>query len=155
MKKGRKKSKINIFAMFVISLILFITFFIIYFLQANIFPSIPIAGIVPNLFVIYILFIGLFGNSFLAILFGIFCGLWIDIMYANSIGISSASFTIIGFIASWFDSLWSKDEKISIIIMVIEAVKASTLAANLDISLFLDQLSLYIDQTIDFVNDMK
>lgn len=39
--------------------------------------------------------------------------------------------------------------------MVIESIKASVLAANLDISLFLDQLSVYIDQTIDFVNDMK
>ena len=39
--------------------------------------------------------------------------------------------------------------------MVIEAVKASTLAAGLDLNVFLDQLSLYIDQTIDFVNDMK
>lgn len=39
--------------------------------------------------------------------------------------------------------------------MVIEAVKASTLAANLDISLFLDQLSDYIDGTIKFVNEMK
>lgn len=39
--------------------------------------------------------------------------------------------------------------------MVIESIKASTLAANLDLSMFLDQLNLYIDQTIDFVNDMK
>lgn len=28
-------------------------------------------------------------------------------------------FCLIGFIATWFDTLWSKDEKISIIIMVI------------------------------------
>ena len=39
--------------------------------------------------------------------------------------------------------------------MVIESIKASALAANLDLSMFLDQLSLYIDQTIDFVNNMK
>lgn len=39
--------------------------------------------------------------------------------------------------------------------MVIESIKASALAANLDLSMFLDQLSLYIDQTIDFVNSMK
>lgn len=119
MKKGKRKSKINILSMFVISLILLILFFIIYFLQANIFPHITIAGVVPNLFVMFILFIGLYGNSFLAIMFGIFCGLWIDIIYGNCLGITSASLTIVGFIASWFDSLWSKDEKISIIIMVI------------------------------------
>ena len=119
MKKGKRKSKINIFSMLIISLILFITFFIIYFLQSSIFPNFTIAGIVPNLFVMFILFIGLYGNSFLAIMFGIFSGLWIDIIYGNCLGITSASLTIVGFIASWFDSLWSKDEKISIIIMVI------------------------------------
>lgn len=119
MKKGRRKSRINIFAMFIISLILLITFLIIYFLQANIFPSITIAGVVPNLFIIFILFIGLYGNSFLAIMFGVLCGLWIDSIYGNCLGITSACLTIVGFIASWFDSLWSKDEKISIIIMVI------------------------------------
>lgn len=119
MKKGKRKSRINIFAMFIISLILLVTFFVIYILQANIFPSITIAGVVPNLFVMFILFIGLYGNSFLAIIFGIFCGLWIDTIYGNCLGITSASLTIVGFIASWFDTLWSKDEKISIIIMVI------------------------------------
>lgn len=118
MKKGRRKNKINIFALFIISIILFITFFIIYFLQSIIFPQLTIAGVVPNLFVIFILFIGLYGNSALAIVFGIFCGMWIDLIYGNVLGITSASLLVVGFIASWFDSLWSKDEKISIIIMV-------------------------------------
>ena len=39
--------------------------------------------------------------------------------------------------------------------IVINAVKAGALAADLDISAFLTQLDLYIDQTIDFVNKMK
>lgn len=39
--------------------------------------------------------------------------------------------------------------------MVINAVKAGAEAAGLDISAFLTQLDLYIDQTIDFVNKMK
>lgn len=39
--------------------------------------------------------------------------------------------------------------------MVINAVKAAAEAAGLDISAFLTQLDLYIDQTIDFVNKMK
>ena len=39
--------------------------------------------------------------------------------------------------------------------MVIESVKASCKAAGLDIDLFIDQLSDYIDQTISFVNDMS
>ena len=39
--------------------------------------------------------------------------------------------------------------------MVIESVKASCKAAGLDVGLFIDQLSDYIDQTISFVNDMS
>ena len=39
--------------------------------------------------------------------------------------------------------------------MVIDIVKASTLAAGIDITDFLDQLSLYIDQTIAFFNKMQ
>ena len=39
--------------------------------------------------------------------------------------------------------------------MAIDIVKASALAAGIDATLFLDQLSTYIDQTIDFFNKMK
>ena len=39
--------------------------------------------------------------------------------------------------------------------MVIESVKASCKVAGLDIDLFIDQLSDYIDQTISFVNAMS
>ena len=68
--KNNRKTKVNIPALLVISFILLLIFAILYFLQTNIFPFIPIHGIVPNLFVIFILVIGLFGNNFLAILFG-------------------------------------------------------------------------------------
>ena len=37
--------------------------------------------------------------------------------------------------------------------MVIDTVKASCKAAGLDVDLFIDQLSDYIDQTISFVNE--
>lgn len=38
--------------------------------------------------------------------------------------------------------------------MVVDSVKASCAAAGIDVSLFIDQLSNYIDQTIAFVNGM-
>ena len=115
------RQRISIKSTLLVTLILFIVFIIIYFLQANIFSELTIAGIKPNLFVIFILVIGLFGNNFLAILFGIICGMWIDSLYSEVLGVSSAMLCLIGFIATWFDSLWSKDEKISIVIMVIIA----------------------------------
>jgi hypothetical protein len=39
--------------------------------------------------------------------------------------------------------------------LVIDTVKAGAEASGLDITAFLTQLDLYIDQTIDFVNKMK
>jgi hypothetical protein len=39
--------------------------------------------------------------------------------------------------------------------MVIDSVKASCKSAGIDIDLFIDQLSDYIDSTIKFVNNMK
>jgi hypothetical protein len=39
--------------------------------------------------------------------------------------------------------------------MVIDTVKAAAAAAGFDVTALLDQLSTYIDQTIDFFNDMK
>lgn len=117
--RNKKRAKVNIPAMILISIILFIVFLILYFFQANIFPMITIAGVVPNLFVIFILVIGLYGNNFLAMMYGIICGFWLDSLYGEVIGITPAMLCLIGFIATWFDTLWSKDEKISIIIMVI------------------------------------
>lgn len=116
-----RKQKVSVGSNFLVLIILIIVFFAIYFLQATVFSEFTIAGVKPNLFVIFILIIGLFGNNFLAIILGIICGIWLDSIYSEVIGISAAMFCLIGFIATWFDSLWSKDEKISIIIMVIIA----------------------------------
>ena len=117
--KNRRKEKVNIPALLIISVILLLVFGIIYFFQTNFFPEFTIAGSMSNLFVIFVLVIGLYGNNFLSLLFGIICGIWIDSLYGEVIGITSAMFCLIGFIATWFDTLWSKDEKISIIMMVL------------------------------------
>lgn len=39
--------------------------------------------------------------------------------------------------------------------MVIDSVKAGCKAAGIDMDMFIDQLSAYIDDTIKFVNEMK
>ena len=46
-------------------------YLVVFFLQANVFQNFTIAGIMPNLFVLYILFIGLFANVTTSVL-------WID-----------------------------------------------------------------------------
>jgi len=103
---------------FVIITGLIITFFIIYFLQANIFPNFTIGGVMPNLFVVFILFIGLFANQFLGISFGVFCGLILDFLYGQSIGITAVMLCVVGYLGSYFDKNFSKENKFTIILMV-------------------------------------
>lgn len=52
-------------------MLLLITFIIIYFLQINFFSSFTIAGVMPNLFVIFVLFIGLYSGAKYGTAFGI------------------------------------------------------------------------------------
>ena len=106
---------------FSIIVILILVFFLIYFLQVNIFGTFTIAGIKPNLFVIYILFIGLFANHVTGISFGVICGLVIDLLYSKTIGISAIMLCAIGYLGAYFDKNFSKENKLTIIFMVIGA----------------------------------
>ncbi len=98
-------------------LLLILTFFIVFYLQANFFQMFTIAGIMPNLFVIFILVIGLSSNATVGILFGTISGLMIDFVYGKTIGITAVMLCIIGYLGAYFDRNFSKENKITIIIM--------------------------------------
>lgn len=122
---------------------LLLVFFLIYFLQLNIFSSFTIAGVAPNLFVIYILFIGLFANQVLGISFGIIVGLFLDLLYGKTIGVSAVMFCIIGYLGSYFDKNFSKENKLTIIFMV----AGSTLVFELG-TYFLNSIILDFDREL-------
>ena len=105
-----KKTLINVF--------LIITAIIIYYLQSNFFMWFNIAGVKPNLFVVLALFIGLFANRTMGIAYGVGIGALIDILIGKTIGIYSISLGIVGFLAAVFDKNFSKDSRITIILMV-------------------------------------
>ena len=98
--------------------ILIISFLIIYFLQANIFTLFTIAGVQPNLFVIFVLFIGLFAGKKIGVILGIFFGLFLDIIIGRQISISCVMFGIIGIIGEYFDKNFSKESRITIMFMI-------------------------------------
>ena len=102
----------------IIALII-LSFFIIYFLQANFFTWFNIFGIMPNLFVILILFVGLFAGKKLGLILGLIFGILIDLLIGKAIGISGILLGIIGLIAEYCDKNFSKDTKLTIILMVI------------------------------------
>ena len=102
-------------------IILILIFFLIYFMQANIFNLYTIAGIKPNLFIIFILFIGLYTNQSLGIGFGVVCGLMIDFIYGRIIGTTAIMLCVIGYLGAYFDKNFSKENKITILLMVLGA----------------------------------
>ena len=117
---------------------LIIVFFLIYFLQANVFSTFTIAGIKPNLFVIYILFVGLFANQILGISFGVVIGLILDLLYGKTIGTSAVMFCVIGYLGSYFDKNFSKENKLTIIFMVAGATLVYELGTYFLNSIFLE-----------------
>ena len=59
--------------------LIIITFIIIYLLQSIFFSEFTIAGIMPNIFIILMLYIGLYMGRTAGIIYGIVFGIFIDI----------------------------------------------------------------------------
>lgn len=108
-----KKLTINIF--------LILTAFILYFLQANFFNWFTIAKVMPNLFVIFVLFIGLFSNRITGVIYGVVIGGILDLVIGTQIGINAVGLGVIGFLAATFDKNFSKDSRATIMFMVLGA----------------------------------
>ncbi len=96
-----------------------IVFFLLYFLQSNFFSWFTIAGIKPNLFVIFILFIGLFATKKMGLIFGFLFGIFLDIVIGKNVGISGIVLGIIGYLGECLDRNFSKESRITIMLMVI------------------------------------
>lgn len=73
----------------------------------------------PNLFVIFILFIGLFYHKIAGVTYGIACGILLDLFIGRKVGISAIMLGIVGLIGGLFDKNFSKESRITIMIMVI------------------------------------
>lgn len=102
-------------------IVLIISFFIIYFLQSNFFTWFTIARIQPNLFVMFVLFIGLFAGKKIGLVLGIIFGFYIDVVIGRQIGISGIMLGLIGLAGEYLDKNFSKESRITIIIMIIGA----------------------------------
>lgn len=97
---------------------LIVTIIIVYYLQSNFFSWFNIAGVMPNLFVILVLFVGLFANRTMGTAYGVGAGLILDFLLGERVGIYAASLAIIGFLAGVFDKNFSKDSRMTIMFMV-------------------------------------
>ena len=96
---------------------LIITFIIIYLLQTVFFSHFTIAGIMPNIFVILMLFIGLYMGRTMGIIYGISFGIFIDIWIGKNMGFTSIALAIFGLLSGVLDKTLSKDSRITVLLM--------------------------------------
>ena len=92
-------------------------FFIIYFLQSNFFTWFNIAGVMPNLFVLLIMLVGLFIKKKAAFVFGILYGLLIDFFIGSKVGLNAIALAIVGLTAEMLDKNFSKDNRITVMFL--------------------------------------
>lgn len=122
--------------------LLIIGFLVIYFLQANFFNWFTIASVKPNLFIIYILFISLYAGIKTGIPFGILGGLFLDIIIGKNIGTTAIMLGLIGIIGGYFEKNFSKESRLTIMLMVI----GSTCIYEIGTYLFqIIELSIHIE----------
>lgn len=111
-KREKLKKQISIICIILV-------FFLIYFLQSNFFTWFNINGIMPNLYVIFVLFIGLFAQRKLGLTFGLIFGLYLDIVLGKNVGISALGLGIVGLLGEILSKNFSKDSRFILILMVI------------------------------------
>ena len=102
----------------IINMVLILVTFIIYFLQLNFFSWFTIDGVKPNLFIILVLFIGLFTSKNLGAIYGMVIGIILDLLTAQKIGFNALILGDVGLLAEIFDKNFSKDNKMTIIVIV-------------------------------------
>lgn len=138
----------------VINVFLILTSLIIYYLQSNFFTWFNISGIMPNLFIVLVLFIGLFASRTMGTVYGIIIGLILDLVLGNKVGVNAVTLGIMGFLAGVFDKNFSKDSRMTIMLMTISAtllveganylIKYVLLSANVEIFSFIEILIVEI-----------
>ena len=94
-------------------------FALVYFLQVNFFTWFNIAGVMPNLFVVFVMFLGLYAGKKLGMIVGVILGIILDMLIGKTIGFSSIFFGIAGLLGEYFDKNFSKNSRIMIILMSI------------------------------------
>lgn len=99
-------------------LLIILSFLIIYFLQQNVFTWFTISKISPNLFVILILIIGLFAGKKIGFILGVIFGMYLDITCGKLLGQTALMLGIIGILGEHWDKKYTKESRISLMLMV-------------------------------------
>lgn len=99
-------------------LILLLLFLIIYLLQFNFFTWFNIRGIMPNLFVVFTLFVGIFIGQRIGIAVGLFVGIVIDVIIGKQVGFTGIALGIVGYVGELLDKNFDKNNLLTLLAMV-------------------------------------
>lgn len=102
---------------FLIHVGLILTFIVIYLIQTIFFTHFTIAGIMPNVFIILMLYIGLYMGRTMGVIYGIIYGILIDIWVGKSLGLTSVALSLVGILGGLFDKTLSKDSRLTVLLM--------------------------------------
>ena len=102
---------------FLIHVGLILTFIVIYLIQTIFFTHFTIAGIMPNVFIILMLYIGLYMGRTMGVIYGIISGILIDIWVGKSLGLTSVALALVGILGGLFDKTLSKDSRLTVLLM--------------------------------------
>ncbi|MBB1548467.1 MAG: rod shape-determining protein MreD, partial [Clostridiales bacterium] len=99
-------------------LILILVFLIIYFLQFNFFTWFNIRGIMPNLFIVFALLVGIFIGQKVGVAVGLFVGIIVDIVIGKQIGFTGIALGVVGYVGELLDKNFDKNNLITLLAMV-------------------------------------
>ena len=99
-------------------LILILVFLIIYFLQFNFFTWFNIRGIMPNLFIVFVLLVGIFIGQKVGVAVGLFVGIIVDIVIGKQIGFTGIALGVVGYVGELLDKNFDKNNLITLLAMV-------------------------------------
>lgn len=99
--------------------VFFIVFLLIYFLQSHFFSWYNIAGIKPNLFIVFTLFLGLFLGKIYGLSLGLIFGILLDLFIGKRIGLNATMLGIVGLIGGVLDKSFSKENRLTFIMMTV------------------------------------
>lgn len=102
---------------FLIHVGLILTFIVIYLIQTIFFTHFTIAGIMPNVFIILMLYIGLYMGRTMGVIYGSIYGILIDIWVGKSLGLTSVALALVGILGGLFDKTLSKDSRLTVLLM--------------------------------------
>ena len=91
--------------------VFFIVFLLIYFLQSHFFSWYNIAGIKPNLFIVFTLFLGLFLGKIYGLSLGLIFGILLDLFIGKRIGLNATMLGIAGLIGGVLDKSFPNENR--------------------------------------------